>query len=636
MPKTILIVEDDRALAKSLVRTVEENGYACEVAYDGVSALEQVKAQAPDLVLLDLLLPKKDGRAVLAALQASGATSEIPVIAMSGVFRGRKTGHELQEAGAQGFLEKPFRTPDLMAHLHALIGPAEEAPAAGAAGAAGVAATDAEAASGDAVSLETRPVAEVIWQAMDARFSGALQFRKAKVHKVVVLSEGVPRQVRSNSAKECLGRRFLAAGRIDEAALHESLARARAGAGRQGEILVELGAVTPEEVEAELNTQVEDKLLDLFAWEEGTAWQQAGVQQMSYASDVEGWTPHRVILRGVTRMRPGFVRELLACHARSKVVATDASLSVEERELPRVAEALDAIGTGTSVQSLLGPHAPMVYGLWVIGAARIVDPSTGSEVIRDAEDAPARDLSGPLGELLELKRELEAKDYFEMLEVGRDATSREIRDSFLKCAKRYHPDRFRTDDEAARSASSEIFALLSTAHETLADNGQRREYAQRLESGRTTEDDRRAVEQIVNAEQEFQKGEAFFKQRSYAEALARFKVAIEMQPEEGEFQAYYGYTYFLQNRDEDRAKRVSTDHLKKAAGLSPTSATAYYFLGLVYKSCGDEIPAIKMFRKVLDLQPTHAEASRELRLFQMRKSRGGKSAGGIFGFGRKK
>ena len=127
MPQTILIAEDDRGVLKQLTRVVEEAGYRCCAAVDGVSALEQVRDQRPALVLLDLLLPKRDGRAVLATLQSRDDTSGIPVIAMSGIFRGRNTARELRDAGAQGFLEKPFSPDDLIAHLHALVGRPEPA-----------------------------------------------------------------------------------------------------------------------------------------------------------------------------------------------------------------------------------------------------------------------------------------------------------------------------------------------------------------------------------------------------------------------------------------------------------------------------------------------------------------------------
>ena len=210
MPQTILIVEDDNAFANLITRAVTGAGYECVRAEDGVKALKAVREHKPDLILLDLLMPKKDGRSVLAALQAQEGTKDIPVVAMSGVFRGRSTARELQDAGAEGFLEKPFSNNDLVAHLHALIGPPKDERAKQ---------------QRETVSLADRTVAEVLWQVMTESFSGAVHFGSGKLQKVLVFKEGAPILVRSNSARECLGRRLLQSGKISEAALEESLRR---------------------------------------------------------------------------------------------------------------------------------------------------------------------------------------------------------------------------------------------------------------------------------------------------------------------------------------------------------------------------------------------------------------------------
>ncbi len=251
MPQTILIVEDDNAFANLITRAVSGAGYECLRAPDGVKALSLVAEHGPDLILLDLLMPKKDGRSVLAQLQAKEATREIPVVAMSGVFRGRNTARELRDAGAEGFLEKPFNTNDLIAHLHALIGPPKD---------------DRVAQQRETVSLAERTVAEVLWQVMSESYSGAVHFGSGKLQKVLVFKQGAPTLVRSNSARECLGRRLLQAGRISQAALEESLRRGKADRVLQGAALVAMGVINDEDVERELRAQVEDKLLVPFTW----------------------------------------------------------------------------------------------------------------------------------------------------------------------------------------------------------------------------------------------------------------------------------------------------------------------------------------------------------------------------------
>ena len=615
MSQTVLIAEDDRALAKLLVRAVEEAGYECKCFADGQAALDEIREGRPDLVLLDILLPRKDGRAVLAEMQASSELSGIPVLVMSGVFRGRATEREFQDAGAEGFLEKPFNTRDLIANVHALIGqPTSEAAAAPA----------------EKVSLADVPAAEVLWGAMREDFTGAVQFQKGKRHKVVLIESGQPRQVRSNAASECLGRRLRRAGRIDDATLQESLRRTKSSSVRQGEVLVELGVITSEEVRAELEAQSEDKLLDLFSWDEGEAWRQPGVQQISYASDLEGWTARLVLLRGALRMDPERVRARLASHAESEVVVDAASLSEAEAGAPGVSEALDA-AAGTAVGELLESHACALYGLWLAGAVEIAGAEPGAA---SAGGGPPQD--DMLADLRATRARLEGLTYFELLEVDEQTSKKDVRSAFIKLAKSYHPDRFTGGGEEAGTEASAIFSLMSAAHETLIDTERRRDYMRNLRSGGSERENREELRRIFSAEQKFNEGEALLKQRAYAQALAIFGKTIKLQPDEADFQAHYGWTYYLAKHGETGAAQTARQHLEKAISLAPKSPTGYYFLGQLHKACAQPDLAQRMFAKVLEIRPDHVEASRELRLIQMRKGKGGQSGSGRFGFGRKK
>jgi CheY-like chemotaxis protein len=292
----VLIVEDDRGLARSLARTLEQAGFLCRQVHDGLAALEAVGKARPDLVLIDLLLPKKDGHGVISMLQAAEATRGIPILAMSGGFKGGDSARSVTSAGARGFLEKPFDMKVLVDRVTRLIGKP--------------AAPDA-AAPADALDLATSPSIEVLWSAMQIRTTGAVHFEQGKRKKVVVLDAGCPFAVRSNLAREALGRRLMDAGRIDERVYNESIRRAKALNKRQGEILIQMGAISEAELRSALASQAEDKLLDVFAWTEGKAWTQTGVRAMSLASELAGWTPRLAVLRGVSRVSPAVVQKRL-------------------------------------------------------------------------------------------------------------------------------------------------------------------------------------------------------------------------------------------------------------------------------------------------------------------------------------
>lgn len=83
MAKKILVVEDEATLQKALVEVLEQSGYDAIFALDGELGSEMAASELPDLILLDVILPKKDGFEVLKGLKADPKTAKIPVIILT-------------------------------------------------------------------------------------------------------------------------------------------------------------------------------------------------------------------------------------------------------------------------------------------------------------------------------------------------------------------------------------------------------------------------------------------------------------------------------------------------------------------------------------------------------------------------
>jgi CheY-like chemotaxis protein len=83
MTKSILLAEDDKFLRRAAETKLKQAGFDVRVAVDGDEALAQAREQPPDLMLLDLLMPKRDGLSVLKALKADTATAAIRVVIIS-------------------------------------------------------------------------------------------------------------------------------------------------------------------------------------------------------------------------------------------------------------------------------------------------------------------------------------------------------------------------------------------------------------------------------------------------------------------------------------------------------------------------------------------------------------------------
>jgi type II secretory ATPase GspE/PulE/Tfp pilus assembly ATPase PilB-like protein/CheY-like chemotaxis protein len=119
--KKVLLVEDEDALRRVLKDLLEREGFTVFEAADGVLALDEIDRAAPDIVVLDLNLPRLDGYGVLSHLRARPATAELPVIVLTA--KGDEDSEvRVFEYGASDYLTKPFRPRALSARLHSLLG----------------------------------------------------------------------------------------------------------------------------------------------------------------------------------------------------------------------------------------------------------------------------------------------------------------------------------------------------------------------------------------------------------------------------------------------------------------------------------------------------------------------------------
>jgi two-component system, OmpR family, response regulator RegX3 len=118
MPRPrILLVEDEEAIAEPLAEALKDEGFLPERAATAAAALESFRASAPDLVLLDVMLPDSDGREVLRQIRA---TSPTPVIMLTA--RGAEVDRVLGlELGADDYVTKPFSASELSARIRAVL-----------------------------------------------------------------------------------------------------------------------------------------------------------------------------------------------------------------------------------------------------------------------------------------------------------------------------------------------------------------------------------------------------------------------------------------------------------------------------------------------------------------------------------
>ena len=114
----MLVVDDDRAVRDSLRRSLEFNGYEVVLAADGAEGLVAVGAQHPDVVVVDVMMPRLDGIETTRALRAAGNDVPVLVLTARDAVGDRVEG---LDAGADDYLTKPFALEELLARLRALL-----------------------------------------------------------------------------------------------------------------------------------------------------------------------------------------------------------------------------------------------------------------------------------------------------------------------------------------------------------------------------------------------------------------------------------------------------------------------------------------------------------------------------------
>src|SRR5262249_42409337 len=120
MPADILIAEDDPNILMSLRYLLERAGHGVRAATDGEAALQAVRERAPNLVLLDGMMPKRDGYAVCRAIPADPALRRVKVVLLTAKSRGQE--RELgAAAGADDYIVKPFSTREVVRRVAELL-----------------------------------------------------------------------------------------------------------------------------------------------------------------------------------------------------------------------------------------------------------------------------------------------------------------------------------------------------------------------------------------------------------------------------------------------------------------------------------------------------------------------------------
>jgi DNA-binding response OmpR family regulator/curved DNA-binding protein CbpA len=697
---TALIVDDDRAIQRLLADALTREGFTVLVEKDGEWAVKTFEQKQVDIILLDLLLPAINGFEVARRIRMLPKGKTVPIVFVSGIYK--SSAHKQDAVNRyqiHDFLDKPINMKLLYRALKTALGdryPSKEVArkereavdAAAPEPFADITAQQ-EVAEVEEVSKVTRlpvtvrgnfaqrPFPELLAELYRWRATGALLLRREKVKKIVFFREGRPYFIKSNLLSECLGKIMVREKMISEEECEESLKRMKGSGRQQGTVLIEMGCISPHNLVYGLSMQLQTKLYDIFAWNQGDYQFNPKAELPSEATTLDVTTA-AIIYEGVRRtfdearlaqVMPDV--ENLYVHPSADPLYRFQEIGMDEEEIALLT-AIDGHKTVATLSALaLLPPLQTLQFIYAMKCAQMVDltpesaagpvevrfkpvpgegapepppipsrpagsgwqksipptPAPKQPVMARAAASLLPELSGLHGipggapeerdlreRLAQIATQFKRMDYFQILGIQPQATKDEIKRAYFGLAKEYHPDKhFGTYSAEIRNLAAEIFDLVTTAHDTLTDQEDRERYLAELAKG-VKKEVSDAVSKILAAEGKFQKGDEMLRKRSYREAHQLFDEAVSLYPEEGEFHAYLGWALFQMSPRDEAAAQKAMDHIETAIRLNPRLDKSYLFLGYIYKATGRPDKAEKQFEKAIQCNPDCVEALRELRI----------------------
>lgn len=225
--------------------------------------------------------------------------------------------------------------------------------------------------------------------------------------------------------------------------------------------------------------------------------------------------------------------------------------------------------------------------------------------------------------LAEARVELEALTarlsgtYYEVLGVPNDAPTPIIQNAFFGLAKKWHPDRLRAELLDLKDQATRVFARASEASQTLSDPEARRIYDQSLSSSGISADEAEQVHKVLKATTAFQKAEVLLKRGALALAEKEAKIAYDNDPTQADHVALHAW---IQAQKPNADLTGLAVQLEKAAKSEPNNLRVRWYRGQLLKRMGRTREALLDFRFIVERDPRHTDAHREVRLYAMRRS----------------
>jgi CheY-like chemotaxis protein len=622
MRRSILVVEDDVYFAGILRDYLEYVGYEVTVAQDGQEGLESFEERRPTMVVTDVLMPRRNGLELSAAIKAQAP--DLPVLLMSAVYKdAAAVAANLRQCGADDFIIKPFSMSELRDKLAALrsVG-LEDQPGDGG---LEVVLYEPGLALPREGSVEPGFLAHLMLGIRAAAHTGVLSLRDNGRSKDIVFLQGRPVWADGTEHADRLGTMLLEQGTLHREQF-EVAVRAMEQEGLDfGSALTERGFLSATDLYAQLRALVLRRVVLGFNWSVGE-WTLGSVfPRQSSSFEV---APLVAIFRGLLahgdlaalRAEIDGRRERYVIPARR--FATDWGELKSDHDLSGLGPFLNGTRTVSQLRAfeVVGPDLLNV-ALWVLfraGSIGFGEAPASDLTLEDSIVLPPR-FGGDRSVIDVAERVIRdylrhwQKDYFAIYGLTQDCDDAELDAALEQPVLEWKPDGLPSNlPSELRNKAEALHAWVSQARETLVDSRERGSYRARLDEGLTGF--YRKVEKpgVAEASMFFQLGKGFIRARNYGEAEGAFERAAQRVPGSGEYLAYLGFAIYRRAGGTNAAADEARAKLREALGLDPHSAMAWFFLGVVERDQRDYAAAREALERSVAYDPSFEPAARSL------------------------
>jgi CheY-like chemotaxis protein/curved DNA-binding protein CbpA len=632
MAPKILIAEDNDSFAAFLETLLVRRGLVVERVADGQEAICRIAAAPPAVLLLDLQLPKLNGVELLKKLRQAPRTKKLPVIIMTGVYRGERFVKAAQALGVQYYLEKPFRTEALLEALRKSL------PSAKPIG---------------------QPFARHLLQAFTRRFSGRCRLRNGNGVWDLFFVHGNPVAVQPGFAHRDFGD-FLQHRGILSAEEYEYLTT---GGGSHEEAAVRMGCLDPSALLREKVRFLHHELVSAFAQPPLTV----EAQPIQLPPEVQLSTVNlpEIIREGLRRQPDPLAGTFLASRGKHYVAVTREyfhqinflSLNDEERQLlsrldgtRMLADCLESRQEGLGLMrtlDLLGmvryaevPFAPEVVDfpqrpLFTSIDAEEALPATKEALesfadlideaaaVTDLPESPPSLPSQTQAEDSSLEERvrdtlagMEGKNYYEIFGLSQQKFSFDrLKERYFALTREFGPDILMQLGGKEAAMVEKILDAVSAAYNTLSDVVKKERYDELLGSdkiglGRKGDDQ-------FQAQVQFQSGKVFLDMEEWDSAEKSLQDACNIDPQNSLYMAHLAWAIYSNpaNANSRAMLEKSKQMLNRSLTLERT-AEAFAFKGKILLEGGQEGLAEMEFNKSLRLNARLSLARTGLRQIQ--------------------